>query len=394
MLNKKWPLISLGDILSERTEKPSLEDIYAGKIRIVSKISFDSGQIQLRDESKTKTKMILIKQGDLVLSGINACKGAIAIYGESNAEPIAATIHYSSYLPNKEKVEIEFLWWLLRSQVFRDILNQHLPGGIKTELRAKKFLKIPVPFPPLPEQRRIVTKIEELTVKIKEAKGLRKKTVEEAEALLGVSIEDIFSKSKFIKMTIGDILQDIRYGTSAKASDNMEGAPIIRMGNIQNGQLNLSDLKYLHVSETELLKLRLEYGDIIINRTNSAELVGKCAVFEEEGEYIFASYLIRLRINKNRAIPRLVALYINSPIGREYMFETRKQMTGQANVNSQKIKAMPISLPDINEQQRILTYLERLQSRINNLKCLQLETQSELDALIPSVLAKAFSGKL
>lgn len=85
-LNKKWPSTPLGNILKERKEKASLHDILTGKIRIVSKISFDDGQIQLRNESKTKTGMILIRPGDLVLSGINACKGAIAVYDRNVRE--------------------------------------------------------------------------------------------------------------------------------------------------------------------------------------------------------------------------------------------------------------------------------------------------------------------
>src|SRR3989304_623944 len=106
------------------------------------------------------------------------------------------------------------------------------------------------------------------------------------------------------------------------------------MGNIQRGRLDLRNLKYLHLNGKDRKKLLLERGDILVNRTNSAELVGKCAVFDLEGEYGFASYLIRLRVERTRAEPRLLAYYINSPIGRAYMFNERKQMTGQANVNA------------------------------------------------------------
>ena len=87
-----------------------------------------------------------------------------------------------------------------------------------------------------------------------------------------------------------------------------------------------------------------------MNRTNSAELVGKCAVFDLEGDYSFASYLIRLLLDKQRADPWLVVAYINSPIGREYMLSEKRQMTGQANVNCTKLKALPIALATLAEQ--------------------------------------------
>ncbi len=155
----KWPPTALGEVLAERRERPSIEDLALGSIRVVSKIGFDDGKIQLREDTRTKTGMILVRPGDLLVSGINAAKGAIAIYDKTKTEPIAATIHYGSYIPDKKRVDVRFLWWLLRSQVFRDILDENVPGGIKTELKAKRLLSIEIPLPPLDERRRIVAPI-------------------------------------------------------------------------------------------------------------------------------------------------------------------------------------------------------------------------------------------
>jgi type I restriction enzyme, S subunit len=158
--------------------------------------------------------------------------------------------------------------------------------------------------------------------------------------------------------------------------------------------LDLRDLKYLHLSNSELANLHLATGDVLVNRTNSAELVGKCAVFDLEEEYVFASYLIRLRLDSTRIEPRLVALYLNSPSGRAYMQKEKTQMTGQANVNAKKLRAVPIALPSLSEQQLIVAYLDDLQAKVDSLKQLQTETAAELDALLPSVLDRAFKGKL
>jgi type I restriction enzyme S subunit len=87
-----------------------MDNLLTGKIPIVEKIAFNEGKIYLRNDGKTKTGMILIRSGDLVLSGINATKGAIAIYPETEKIPIAATIHYSSYIVDKNKADISFLW--------------------------------------------------------------------------------------------------------------------------------------------------------------------------------------------------------------------------------------------------------------------------------------------
>ncbi len=396
-MSRPWAMVPLEEILRERQEVPSAEALANGGIRIVAKIGFNDGKIQLRNGSETKTGMILVRPGDLLVSGINAAKGAIAIYGEENTEPIAATIHYGAYIPNKGRVDIKYLWWLLRSCTFRDLLYRYVPGGIKTELKAKRLLPIPVPLPSVEEQRRIVEKINELAAKIEEARFLRQKATEEAETVLSSEISYLFSKGKENGWNAGflrDYVIDDCYGTSEKASDDNSGTPIFRMGNIQSGRLDLRNLKYLHLNDKDRTKLLLEKGDILVNRTNSAELVGKCAVFDLEGEYGFASYLIRLRLDKNRAEPRLVASYINSPIGRAYMFSERKQMTGQANVNATKLKALPIVLPSLPEQCRIVAYLDGLQAKVEMLKQVGAQASSELAALLPSILDKSFKGEL
>jgi len=179
-----WQTVKPGEVLIERRETPSPESIETGEISIVSKIGFNEGKIELRNETKTKTGMILIHPGDLVISGINAAKRAIAIYSETAQKPIAATIHYGAYISNKERVDIKYLWWFLRSAAFRDIVQHHIPGGIKTELKAKRLLAVPVPLPSLTEQRRIVDRIDALAGRVAEAQSLRKEASKEAEILV------------------------------------------------------------------------------------------------------------------------------------------------------------------------------------------------------------------
>jgi len=178
--------------MTERCETPSEEDLVSGRVRIIEKISFDTGRIQLRSNGTTRTGMILVRPGDLVVSGINAAKGAIAIYGPDATEPVAATIHYAAYISNSARVDVRFLWWMLRSRFFRELLNEYLPGGIKTELKAKRLLPVPVPLPPLTEQRRIVARMEELAAKINEARHLRLKASEDGDVLLDAARESIF----------------------------------------------------------------------------------------------------------------------------------------------------------------------------------------------------------
>src|SRR5262245_59338168 len=121
-MKDSWPVVPLNEILTERREAPAPDDLALGRVRIVSKIGFDTGQIELRTGSKTNTGMILVRPGDLLISGINAAKGAVAFYGPENEDSIAATIHYGAYKPRADSVDSRYLWWLFRSESFRRIL--------------------------------------------------------------------------------------------------------------------------------------------------------------------------------------------------------------------------------------------------------------------------------
>ncbi len=298
----------------------------------------------------------------------------------------------------REDLEPKFLLYYLRSHHGHILINFHgNRGTVRAALRFNDLCQIEIPLPPVAEQRRIVARIEELAAKIEEARGLRRQAAIEAEGLVSTTISTLFSEGiekGWLAGLLGDYVIDDCYGTSEKADDDESGTPILRMGNIQNGRLVLRDLKYLHLNEKDRTKLLLTPGDILVNRTNSAELVGKCSVFDLDGEYAFASYLIRLRLDATRAEPKLVASYINSPPGRAYMFSERKQMTGQANVNATKLKALPIALPPLAEQRSIIAYLDDLQDKVDALKGLQATTAAELNAMLPSILDKAFKGEL
>ena len=206
MMVNRWDTVPLAEVLIERQETPDPTAVESGAIRIVSKISFNTGNISFRLNGQTNTKMITIYPGDLVLSGINAAKGAIAVYPELESQLAAATIHYGAYKVQEHRANRKFLWWLLRSKTFKDILARHLPGGIKTELKAKRLLPIPVPLPSLPEQKRIVTKVEAIVDNIQKAQWLCEEVQKEISVLLRADLNKISNRLLPIKGTLQDIL--------------------------------------------------------------------------------------------------------------------------------------------------------------------------------------------
>ncbi len=194
--------------------------------------------------------------------------------------------------------------------------------------------------------------------------------------------------------TVEQLSSRIEYGTSTKASSVPSGIPVLRMGNIQDGELIFSDLKYLESDHPESQKTILSHGDLLFNRTNSAELVGKSAVYKDwHPKACFASYLIRVSFLLDIA-PDYVCTFINSRHGRAYIAQVRNQQVGQANVNGTKLAAMPIPLPPLAEQRRIVAEVERRLSVIQQTEATVEASLSRAERIRQSILKQAFSGKL
>jgi len=192
--------------------------------------------------------------------------------------------------------------------------------------------------------------------------------------------------------TVEQISGLVEYGSSSKTNEDSTGIPVLRMGNIVEGELVFGELKYLPARHDEFPKLLLEPGDLLFNRTNSPELVGKTAVFRgSPRKCSFASYLIRIRLVEGGATGFLAA-YISSSHGRNWLKSVVTQQVGQANVNGTKLQALVVPLPPELEQARIVGEIDRRLSLIR-------ETASQVDAnrlraerLRQSILVKAFSG--
>ncbi len=194
--------------------------------------------------------------------------------------------------------------------------------------------------------------------------------------------------------TVGELAEVVQYGSSAKTEAEGGGVPVLRMGNIVDGKLDLSNLKYLPEKHYEFPDLILKSGDLLFNRTNSLELVGKSAVYKgEPSRCSFASYLIRLRLS-HAYKPELLAAFLNSPRGRQWAREVATAQVGQANVNGTKLQALEIPVPPRSEQDRIVKEIETQFSRLDaGVEALK-RVQAQLKRYRASVLRAACEGRL
>jgi type I restriction enzyme S subunit len=294
------------------------------------------------------------------------------------------------------RADSKFLLFALRAR--ESEIARRGQGSTFAAITKHDLVDFQIPVPPLDEQRRIVACIEELFARIEEARRLRAAADQDAERLMPAALEEVFEEAEtkgWPIRTVGDVIEGKpQYGTSQKASEEPVGVPVLRMGNIVDGQVSFDDLKYIDLPPVEEAKYILHEGDLLFNRTNSAELVGKSAVYPGSRRTVFASYLIRIVADRRKAMPHFVAAYINSPLGRQYIQSQLTRAIGQVNVNAKKLQAMPIPVPPLPEQRHIVEYLDGVQAQVAELKRLQVESAVELERFSGAVLARAFRGEL
>jgi type I restriction enzyme S subunit len=390
-----WQEVLLGDVLTERRETPSTESLENGEVSIVSKIGFNEGKIELRADGKTKTGMILAHPGDLVISGINATKGAIAIYAETANKPIAATIHYGAYIPNKERVDIKYLWWFLRSAAFRDIVQDHIPGGIKTELKSKRFLAVPIPLPTLNEQQRILAHIESLAARVNEAQRLREEASEGREALLHSTMRQIFkpdgAKIVPLETTCAAIIDNL-HSNPDYSGDCV--VPCIRSSDVGWGELFLETARKTSEAEYTRRTVRGEptENDIVLVREGGG--TGKAALVEKHHRFSLGQRVMMLRPDQSVVLPKFLLYQILSPFIYDEQIVPLSKGSASPHLNIGSLRKFKFILPPLDEQRRIVAYLDGLQAKVNALRELQVKGGEELSALMASILDKTFKGEL
>ena len=182
---------------------------------------------------------------------------------------------------------------------------------------------------------------------------------------------------------INEITEYTQYGSS-KAMNTLEnGYKTFRMNEIISGKMvDNGFMKYSDFSTEEFTKFKLEKGDILFNRTNSIELVGKTGIFNLDGDYCFASYLIRLRLNLKKALPRFVNMLMQTSYFLENARANATKSVKQANINAEKLKSFMLPIPPLEEQEKIVYEIENVEKNIYELeKVLELIPQKKEEVL-------------
>lgn len=239
-------------------------------------------------------------------------------------------------------------------------LMQNKTTGIRN-LQVKSYLNQALPIPSLDEQRRIAATLDKVTDLIFK----RRQQLDKLDELVKARFVEMFgdpatNPKGWDKGTIRDVVTEVKYGTSKPA---VEGGTYkyLRMGNITyDGHLDLTDLKYIDVPESELDKCTVKKGDVLFNRTNSKELVGKTCVYNLDETMVIAGYIIRVRVN-NRVLPEYLSAVLNSSYGKKTLAEMCKAIVGQANINAQELQNIQIVIPPLELQYEFLKVIQKIE---------------------------------
>lgn len=266
-------------------------------------------------------------------------------------------------------------------------------------LKFKEYETINIPLPPLLEQNRIVAKLGKLFGQ----QEIIKASLEKIPMLLKNFRQQVLTQAVTGKLTrtkvketrLGSLLIDVKYGTSKKSLLGIDGIPVLRIPNIQFGEISDEDLKFSKMDEKEFEKVKLLKGDVLIIRSNgSVSLVGKSAIVREKHiNFSYAGYLIRLRCN-NLLDPEFLNYSLQSNFMRCQIVDTSRSTSGINNINSNEIKDLKVLLPNLYDQKLIVNRIQQLLLKADKIEDQYHSLTEKIDKLPQAILHKAFKREL
>ena len=346
-------------VVSGTTPKSDKAEYWGGNLIWITPAELKEGNAVIYDSVRHITKAAVkasalkpFPKGTVILSS-RAPIGKVAIAGtqmycnQGFKNLICSESIYNGYLYYYLKAKTAYLNSLGRGATFREISKQIVE-------------KIKIPVPSMQEQHRIA----DILFKIDALMGKRQQQAEKLDQLVKARFVEMFGDpvlncQGFPVRTIGELTTEVKYGTSKPA---VEGGkyPYLRMNNLTiDGKLDLHDLKQIDVDTSEFEKCVVRKGDVLFNRTNSAELVGKTAYYGLDEEMIIAGYIIRVRVN-NLILPQYLSFYMNMPFMKQRIRSMAKGAVNQANINSKELKSIKVIVPPLEVQGKVVEYEERI----------------------------------
>ena len=381
----KCKLGDICEIVSGSTPKTNIDEYWEGDIKWITPAELDDDTYIITDSVRKitelgvrKTGLSPIPEGTVILSS-RAPIGKVAIAGcEMYCNQGFKNLICSNKISNK------YLYWFLKGK--KALLNALGRGATFKEISKSIVSEVEINVPDLVCQNEVVKTLE----KVNSIISLRKQELHALDNLIKARFVEMFGdpikNPKGWKVaTIGDVVTEVRYGTSKPA---VEGGKYlyIRMNNItSDGHLDLNDLKYIDIPDDEIEKCVVRKGDVLFNRTNSVELVGKTAFFDLPQDMVIAGYIIRLRLSE-KMLPEVLVQYMNLEALKKILRSMAKGAVNQANINAQELQSIKLYIPDMDLQKQFI----EMKGQIDKSKVKVQKSLDETQCLFDSLMQKYF----
>jgi len=392
----KWPTKKLGEI-AECTDGDWIlsKDLTTGRdVRLIQLGDIGEGVFLDKTDKWISRKRCdelnctILKRGEILLARLGDPLAKACIFPGFDY-PCITAVDVTIIRPGSE-VEPRFLLQYLNSQFFKEQVNRVASGATRKRISRKNLENLQIPLPPLSEQKRIVEKIEKLFAKIDEAERLRAESLAASAALLPSALHQVFSRAKKGKLIkLGEVIK-LQGGYAFKSRDYQKlGVPIVRIQNLQNENVDLSDAPCISLNhKKELQEYLLEENDILI--AMSGATTGKIAIVKKKDLPALLNQRVgRFRIRDHSKISNDFLFWVVRII-QQKIFESAYG-AAQPNISGKDIEKFQIPLPPLSEQKKIVAYLDALSQKSQELQKLQQQTAADFSALRQSILAQAFN---
>lgn len=372
-------------IVSGSTPKTSVTSYWDGNIKWITPAELNEDTFYIMDsvrhiteEGKEKTGLSYLPKGTVILSsrapiGKTAIAGCKMCCNQGFKNLICSDAIYN-----------EYLYFFLKSKT--DYLNSLGRGATFKEISKSIVENIEIPLPEVNQQKEIAEKFKKLEQLI----SLRKQQLAKLDELVKARFVEMFGTfpANPFRWSIGkiqDVVSDVRYGSSRPA---VEGGkyPYLRMNNITySGELDLRDTKRIDIPDSELDKCTVRRGDVLFNRTNSKELVGKTCVYNRDELMVLAGFVIRVRINE-RIRPEVLSAFLNMDFSKRMLIGMCKTAIGQANINAKELQNIDLYIPPIELQDQFVT----LKNKIDQQKQTVQQSLEKLELMKKALMQEYF----
>ena len=330
------------------------------RITNVKKGYIDDSEPKYYNLNKTdKLKNYLLKENDLLIS----LTGNVGRVGLVDKKILPAGLNQRVAClraKDSEIIDINYLYQYLNNNKFENECIKNSKGVAQKNLSTEWIKKYIIKIPEIKEQKEITYKLKKVQDIILKKKDQIKELNEVIKSQFVEMFGDpVFNNKNWKYGIIRDLVKDVRYGTSRPANENGR-FKYLRMNNITyDGKLDITELKNIDIPDNELEKCIAEKGDILFNRTNSRDLVGKTCVYDLDDSMVIAGFVIRVRTNE-LANPYFVSEFLNSKYMKKRLSNMCKNASGQSNINAQEMQNIKIYIPPIELQNQFAEFVKQI----------------------------------